>query len=506
MMNSVPLHRQVSQNAQAELKNRSHARQNLLDFTRYTMPGYQSGVHHHLLCQKLDAVERGTITRLMVFMPPRHGKSELVSRRFPAWYLGRHPHKQVISASYGATLAQDFGRDVRNLVASRRFHALFPSVTLAADSAARDVWHTNAGGVYAAMGIGGGLTGKGAHLAIVDDPIKDRQEAESPTRRAAVWDWYRAVLRTRLMPGGAIVLVMTRWSPDDLAGRLLDDMQNNTGEAWDVLSLPALAGPQDALGRPIGASLWPQAFPAEDLAHIRLAIGAREWSALYQQNPTPAEGALFKTAFISVVDAIPIGSFPTQPDPTHPARPFTTDRAPAPMSGKATVRRWDLAATRASTRPNADWTVGVKMMRLSDGRFCVADVARLRGDPAQVEAAILATAAQDGPQTEIILPQDPGQAGVAQARYLTGKLAGYRVRTVRESGDKATRAAPFAAQVNAGNVLALRAAWTPAFLEELAAFPAAAHDDQVDAAAGAFTALTETTPLPSFNRTFLARI
>lgn len=146
------------------------------------------------------------------------------------------------------------------------------------------------------------------------------------------------------------------------------------------------------------------------------------------------------------------------------------------------------------------------MIRLSDGRFCVADVARLRGDPAQVEAAILATAAQDGPQTEIILPQDPGQAGVAQARYLTGRLAGYRVRTVRESGDKATRAAPFAAQVNAGNVLALRAAWTPVFLEELAAFPAAAHDDQVDAAAGAFTALTETTPLPSFNRTFLARI
>ncbi|WP_395495872.1 phage terminase large subunit [Acetobacter sp. KSO5] len=480
MMNSTHLRRQAQQAARTELARRAAARDGLLDFTRYTMPDYKAGAHHHLLCDKLDAVERGAITRLMVFMPPRHGKSELTSKRFPAWYLGRNPNRQVVCASYGASLAQDFGRDVRNLVASRRFNSLFPTVTLAADSSAKDAWHTAQGGLYASMGIGGGLTGKGAHLAIVDDPVKDRQEAESPARRAAVWDWYRAVLRTRLMPGGAIVLVMTRWSPDDLAGRLLAEMQSGTGEAWDILRLPALAEEADPLNRAPGAALWPQAFPEPELARIRLAIGAREWGALYQQSPVPAEGTLFQTGMINVQSAAPAGG--------------------------QTVRRWDLAATRHSTGRNADWTVGVKLSRLPDGRFCVLDVTRLRGDPAQVEATLLATAAQDGPATRIILPQDPGQAGVAQARYLTGRLAGYQVKTVRETGDKATRAAPFAAQVNAGNVLAVRALWTPNFLEELAAFPGGGHDDQVDAAAGAFTALTDATPLPRFAPDFLARI
>lgn len=484
MKNLQPLHRQASQTAQHELTTRQQARSGLLAFTRYTMPGYHTGPHHALLCQKLNAVAQGHITRLMVFMPPRHGKSELVSRRFPAWYLGQYPTRQVIAASYGATLAQDFGRSVRNLVATQRFQALFPGVKLAVDSAAKDVWHTAQGGSYTAAGVGGGLTGKGAHLAIIDDPIKDRQEAESPARRQAIWAWYRAVLRTRLMPGGAIVLVMTRWAPDDLAGRLLADMQNATGEVWHTLTLPALAeapttaAPEpDPLGRAPGAPLWPAAFCQQELARIRLAVGPREWSALYQQHPTPPEGTLFKTALLSVQDALP--------------------------TGQHTVRRWDLAAT---TRSTADWTVGVKMTRLPDGRFAVLDITRLRADPAQVEAALLATAAQDGPQTEIILPQDPGQAGVAQARYLTGRLAGYKVHTVRESGSKATRASPFAAQVNAGNVVLLRAPWVPAFLEELAAFPSAAHDDQVDAASGAFAALLEGAPLPRFGPAFLARI
>lgn len=472
---------QAGRVARAELARRQAARQHVLDFARYTLPDYKAGAHHALLARTLEQVEAGRITRLMVFMPPRHGKSELTSRRFPAWYLGRHPKRQIIGASYGATLAQDFGRDVRNIVASSRYGALFSGTRLAADSSARDVWHTAQGGGYTGMGVGGGLTGRGAHLAIIDDPVKDRQEAESPVRRAAVLDWYRAVLRTRLMPGGAIVLVMTRWSMDDLAGRLLDDMHNKTGEAWHVLDLPALATAHDALGRIPGQALWPQAFDTAELARIRQAVGEREWAALYQQNPVPLSGNLFHTHMLGVQEALPAASGPA-------------------------VRRWDLAATRQSGSNNPDWTVGVKMHHLPDGRFVVADITRLRGDPAQVEAALLATAARDGVGVDIVLPQDPGQAGVAQARYLTGRLAGYKVRCVRETGDKATRAAPFAAQVNAGNVLLLRAPWVHAFTEELAAFPAATHDDQVDAAAGAFAALAEAHPLPRFGPDFLARI
>ena len=450
--------------AKAELSRRQTAREGSLAFAQYTMPGYRVGAHHRLLCEKLDAVERGEIKRLMVFMPPRHGKSELTSKRFPAWYMGRNPKKQIITASYGATLAQGFGRDVRNIVGSPEFASLFPGVGVAADSSARDNWHTNKGGVYTAMGVGGGLTGKGAHVALIDDPVKDRQDAESPVIREATWDWYRSVLRTRLMPGGAIVLVLTRWHPDDLAGRLLDEMANGTGENWEVLSLPAICETEpDRLGRKAGDALWPDLFPLRELRQIEKSVGPREWAALYQQKPAPSKGALFDTSVINIVDAAPTGG--------------------------TIVRRWDLAATKQVGTRDPDWTAGVKTLRTSDGRIYILDIVRLRGGPLDVEKSIMGTASQDGPQIEIILPQDPGQAGKSQAEYLIRKLAGYRVKAVRETGDKATRAAPFASQVNAGNVFLVKAPWNRTFIDELTSFPAGAHDDQVDAAAGAFDRL-----------------
>lgn len=450
--------------ARIELERRSVARSGLLGFTQYTMPEYRAGPQNVLLCEKLDAVERGEIKRLIVCMPPRHGKSELTSKRFPAYYLGRHPSRQVMTASYGADLAQGFGRDVRNIVASQEFGRLFPSVGLAKDSAAKDKWHTTRNGVYVAAGVGGALTGRGAHLALIDDPIKDRQDADSITIRENVWDWYRSVLRTRLMPDGAIVLVLTRWHPDDLAGRLIAEMEAGTGEQWEILSLPALAdSPLDPLGRSEGEALWPDAFGKEALAQIERAIGPREWSALFQQQPTPGEGSLFKVANLGVLDAEPIGG--------------------------RIVRRWDLAATKQIGTRDPDWTVGVKMLRTKEDRYVVLDLVRLRGGPEEVERAIVNTASQDGRSVEVVLPEDPGQAGKAQVAYLTQKLAGYRVTAVRETGDKATRAAPFASQVNVGNVSLVRAPWNAALIEEMKQSPAGSHDDQVDAAAGAFETL-----------------
>lgn len=458
--------KKAAEKARVEISRRASGRYSLLGFTKYTMSDYMVGPQHRLLCDRLDAVERGEIKRLMVFMPPRHGKSELTSKRFPAWFLGRNPTKQIITASYGATLAQGFGRDVRNIVASPEFSALFPEIGVASDSAARDNWHTNKGGVYTAMGVGGGLTGKGAHVALIDDPVKDRQDAESPIIRDAAWDWYRSVLRTRLMPNGAIVLVLTRWHPDDLAGRLLSEMENGTGEAWEVLSLPAICdSDHDALRRGIGEALWPEVFPVAELNNIEKSVGPREWSALYQQNPTPGEGTLFKAAMIPVVDA--------------------------PPSGGKIVRRWDLAATRQIGTRDPDWTVGVKMAEYPDGRYGILNIVRMREGPAEVEATITNTASLDGKGVEVVIPQDPGQAGVAQSQYLIRKLSGYRVKAIRETGDKATRAAPFASQVNAGNVFMVRGVWNNTFVEELNQFPAATHDDQVDAAAGAFSALCE---------------
>jgi len=269
------------------------ARRSLLRFTEFTNPLYQRAGHHEQIAAKLEAVERGEIDRLMIFMPPRHGKSELASKRFPAWCLGRKPARQIIAASYNSDLANDFGRNVRNLVAEPEFGQVFPGVSLAPDSQAANRMNTNHGGAYVAAGVGTAVTGRGANIALIDDPFKDREEADSERRRELVWDWYRSTLYTRLMPGGAIVLIQTRWHEDDLAGRLLAEGSDD----WDVLELPAIS---DA-----GEALWPEWYPVDALLRIQGAIGPREWSALYQQKPQPDEGTFFKREWFKAYDTLP---------------------------------------------------------------------------------------------------------------------------------------------------------------------------------------------------------
>ena len=273
----------------AELKRRK-AQESLLEFTRHTNPVYESAGHHLQIIEKLEAVERGEIDRLMIFMPPRHGKSELASRRFPAWFLGRHPDKQVISASYNSELATDFGRDVRNIVGDTLYSDVFP-VSLAPDSKSANRWHTNHGGSYVAAGVGTAITGRGANLGLIDDPFKDREAADSQIVRDAVWKWYTSTFYTRLMPNAVIALIMTRWHDDDLAGRLLNAEQ---GDRWEILSLPAESD---------GEALWPEWYPMPALDRIKAAIGPREWSALYQQQPQPDEGTFFKRDWFNWYDA-----------------------------------------------------------------------------------------------------------------------------------------------------------------------------------------------------------
>lgn len=449
--------------AQAEINRRQRAREHLLDFTTYTMPQYRTGRLHKFICQKLEAVESGEVKRLMIFCPPRSGKSELASIRFPAWYLGRNPTKQVITASYGTDLAHKFGRDTRNTVGSKEFACLFPGIGISPDSAARGAWHTNKGGAYVATGVGGGLTGFGADTAICDDLTRDRQDAESETMREAAWDWYRSVLRTRLMPGGSIVILMTRWHPSDVPGRLLEDMQQGTGEKWEVVNLPAIAGEDDALGRQPGEALWPEAYDLEALNAVRQSIGEREWSALYQQSPRAQEGNLFKTALIDTIDAAPKGS--------------------------QIVRAWDLASTKKVGSRDPDWTVGLKLLKTKDGGFVILDVVRFRGGPEEVLQAIVRTAKQDGFGVKIGLPKDPGQAGAMQVLYITRALQGYTVESSPETGEKTTRASPVASQVNVGNLSIVKAHWNRAVLEEMADFPAGSHDDITDALSRAFAML-----------------
>lgn len=229
----------------------------------------------------------------MIFMPPRHGKSELASKRFPAWCLGRNPKRQIIAASYNSDLASDFGRNVRNIVAEPEYSQVFPGVTLSADSQAANRFNTNAKGTYVAAGVGTAVTGRGADIALIDDPFKDREEADSERRRELVWDWYRSTLYTRLMPGGAIVLIQTRWHEDDLAGRLLEQ----EGDQWEVLELPAL--------HPERGALWPEWYDEAALNRIKDTIGPREWSALYQQQPQPDEGTFFQREWFKTWDKLP---------------------------------------------------------------------------------------------------------------------------------------------------------------------------------------------------------
>lgn len=241
----------------------------------------------------MEAVERGDIDRLMIFMPPRHGKSELASKRFPAWCLGRNPRRQIIAASYNSDLASDFGRNVRNIVAAPEFGQVFSGVSLAPDSQAANRMNTNKGGTYVAAGVGTAVTGRGADIALIDDPFKDREEADSERRRELVWDWYRSTLYTRLMPGGAIVLIQTRWHEDDLAGRLLEQ----EGDQWTVLELPAINAS--------GEALWPAWYPVPALERIRDTVGQREWSALYQQQPQPDEGTYFQRDWFKEWERLP---------------------------------------------------------------------------------------------------------------------------------------------------------------------------------------------------------
>jgi predicted phage terminase large subunit-like protein len=412
------------------------ARRSLGQFTSYTSPDYQDARHQRILDDHLEAVERGEIDRLMVFMPPRHGKSEKASKKFPAWYLGRNPKRQIIASSYNSDLATDFGRDVRNIVASSEFAEVFPRVELRQDSRAADRMNTNAGGAYFAAGVGTATTGRGAHLGLIDDPFKDRADADSEVNRNRVWDWYRSTFYTRLMPGGAIVLVQTRWHEDDLAGRILQQ----EAEQWTVLELPAINAD--------GEALWPEWYDVPALERIKATIGNREWSALYQQQPQPDEGTFFQRSW-----------FPEWP--TKPALNVygTSDYAVTDSGGDYTVHRL--------------WGVS------PDGTLY-----RLGGWRGQTTADIWIEE-----KLRLIREFKPlawfGEAGVIQKaiepmmrkRMIETKTY-CRMEWLPSIHDKPTRARGFQARAAMGKVMVEPGADISEFLM----FPAGKHDDEVDTA------------------------
>lgn len=417
------------------------ARQSLLAFTEYTNPLYRRARHHELIAEKLEAIESGAIDRLMIFMPPRHGKSELASVRFPAWFLGRNPTQQIICASYAHKLAAKFGRQVRNLIAGKDYQEVFPGVSLAPDSEAKDLFHTQAGGVYMATGVDGSVTGSGGHLVSIDDPVKGRQEADSETVQETAWDWYRGDLYTRLMPGARIVLTQTRWNEADLAGRILEsEGKVEEGGQWHVLDLPAI----DAEGH----ALWPEWYDESALARIKEAIGPREWSALYQQKPQPDEGTFFQRAWFKEWQKLP------------PLRYYgTSDYAVTDGGGDFTVHRiWGIDASGDVYR-----------------------VAGWRGQTASDEWVER--------KLDLIAKYRPlawfGEGGVIQKaiepmlrRRMRERNVHCRLEWLPSVHDKPTRARSIQAMAATGRVHFEHGA----DLSEFLVFPAGKHDDEVDTA------------------------
>ena len=431
-------------------------RADLLDFTR-TMFRARKGAdmkpnwHQDAICSALERVLMGKCPRLIINISPRSGKTELAVVSFIAWATGIYPDSEWIHASYSKRLATNNAYGVREVMRHEVYQEIFPWVKIRDDSSAKDEFRTAQGGVVYATGSEGSITGRGAGgmsgrfqgAIVIDDPHKPG-EASSDVMRQNVIDWFSTTMESRKnRPDTPIIVIKQRLHENDLSGWLLS---GGNGEEWEHVKIPAITDSGD--------SFWPEQFPTEMLDRLEKA-NPYIFAGQYMQEPSPRSGGMFKPGMIEIVDALPAGL------------KFT--------------RGWDLAASKDS----GDWTAGGKLAIL-DGVTYIADVVRDRGSPDEVERLIVNTCALDGKGTQQSLPQDPGQSGKAQAAYLSKKLNGVRFEFTTETGDKATRASPFASQVNAGNVKMLRGDWNDALIHEMRTFPMGTNDDQIDCLSRAY--------------------
>lgn len=457
------------------------ARADFFSFVTLTYKRFQVNWHHRVLCYYLERFARGQEKRLMIFLPPRYSKSELLSRRLPAWMFGNNPNLSIIAASYSADLASRMNRDVQRILDDDAYGIIFPNVKLNGKNVRQDAqgsWLRNNDifelvghrGVYRSAGIGVGITGMGFDRGIIDDPIKDDKEASSRVVRDGLYEWYNTTFYTRKSPDAGICLTMTRWHEDDLAGKLLSARERDKfAEEWKVIKLPAYCEQEMELDeevydllkitpRKIGEPLWAERFPESQLQATRATLG-RKFAALYQQAPTALDGDMFKVSMIDTVDAVP--------------------------EEAVRVRYWDKAGTDGGDGAE---TAGVLIAK-HEGLYYVEDVVHGRYSSYERERVIKQTAERDGIKVRIWQEQEPGSGGKESAELTVKNLAGYSVHTERVSGSKELRAEPFAAQVEARNVKIMKADWNVVYLEQLSKFPNGKLKDMVDASAGAFNKL-----------------
>jgi len=436
-----------------KLKKQKQAQTKFIDFVNQMWPTFISGKHHGIMAEAFERVARGDCKRLIVNMPPRHTKSEFASYLLPAWFLGKYPHKKVIQTSHTAELAVGFGRKVRNLVDTEAYQQIFPDLNLSSDSKAAGRWNTSKGGDYFAIGVGGAVTGKGADLLIIDDPHSEQEAAlaeTSPEIYDKTYEWYTSGPRQRLQPGGAIVVVMTRWSLRDLTARVLKANAQRGGDDWEVIEFPAIM--------PSGKPLWPQFWSLDELAALKEELPNSKWMAQYQQEPTSETSAIVKREWWN-----------EWPDDNPPAVDFI-------------VQAWDTAFEKTNRSDYSACTTWGVFYHPDDNGDQRPNLILLNAFRDRMEFPTLKRVAVEQyddwePDSLIIEKKASGSPLIYEMRAMGIPVQEF---TPTKGNDKITRLNAVSDLFASGIVWAPNRSWAEAVIDEVASFPAGEHDDYVD--------------------------
>ena len=434
------------------LKEREISQERFTAFVKRAWPTFIGGRHHKIMADAFERVARGELKRLIINMPPRHTKSEFASYLLPAWFLGKFPHKKVIQSSNTAELATGFGRKVRNLVDSEVYTSIFPDLSLQADSKAAGRWNTSKGGDYFAIGVGGTVTGKGADLLIIDDPHSEqeaKQAASNPEIFDSVYEWYTSGPRQRLQPGGAIVIVMTRWSLRDLTGQVLKAAAARGGEEWEVIEFPAIM--------PSGAPLWPEFWALDELEALREELPNSKWQAQYQQNPVGNESAIIKREW-----------WRQWPKDTPPECDYI-------------LQSWDTAFeknNRADFSAGTTWGVFNNPEDNDLPNIILLDTYKKRVEWIDLKRDVFEQYRMWEPDGMLIEKKATGAPLIYELRAMGIPVQEY---TPSKGQDKIARLNSVSDIIASGKVWVPQTRWAEELVDEVAAFPSGEHDDLVDA-------------------------
>jgi predicted phage terminase large subunit-like protein len=436
-----------------KLKKQKKAQTKFLEFVKQMWPVFISGSHHAKMAEAFERVARGDCKRLIINMPPRHTKSEFASYLLPAWFMGQYPDKKVIQTSHTAELAVGFGRKVRNLVDQDAYREIFPTLSLQSDSKAAGRWNTSKGGDYFAIGVGGAVTGKGADLLIIDDPHSEQEAAlaeTSPEIYDKTYEWYTSGPRQRLQPGGAIVIVMTRWSQRDLTAQVLKSAAQRGGEEWEVIEFPAIM--------PSGKPLWPEFWPPEELAALKEELPSSKWMAQYQQNPTAEASAIVKREWWKVWE-----------EKEPPACDFV-------------LMSWDTAFEKTQRADYSALTTWGVFYHPDDSGVTQANIILLNAYRERMEFPRLKKVAIEEydewqPDSIIIEKKASGAPLIYEMRAMGIPVQEF---TPTKGNDKIARLNAVSDLFASGMVWRPNTSWAEEVVDEVASFPAGEHDDYVD--------------------------